>query len=49
MRVLNQDPWECLISFIISAWSNVPKISNTLHLLCKKLGRKYTLDEMIGY
>ena len=49
MRVLNQDPWECLISFIISAWSNVPKISNTLHLLCKKLGRKYILDDMVGY
>ena len=49
MRVLNQDPWECLISFIISAWSNVPKISNTLHLLCQKLGRKYILDDMVGY
>tara|TARA_B100000029_G_scaffold155001_2_gene150361 strand:- start:13486 stop:14325 length:840 start_codon:yes stop_codon:yes gene_type:complete len=49
MRVLNQDPWECLISFIISAWSNVPKISNSLSLLCKKLGNKYMLDEMDGY
>jgi len=49
MRVLNQDPWECLISFIISAWSNVPKISNTIHLLCQKLGHKYILDDMVGY
>ena len=49
MRVLNQDPWECLISFIISAWSNVPKISNTIHLLCQKLGHKYILDNMVGY
>ena len=49
MRVLNQDPWECLISFIISAWSNVPKISNTIHLLCQKLGYKYILDDMVGY
>ena len=49
MKVLNQDPWECLISFIISAWSNVPKISNTIHLLCQKLGHKYILDDMVGY
>ena len=49
MRVLNQNPWECLISFIISAWSNVPKISNTIHLLCQKLGHKYILDDMVGY
>ena len=49
MRVLNQDPWECLISFIISTWSNVPKISNTIHLLCQKLGHKYILDDMVGY
>jgi N-glycosylase/DNA lyase len=49
MRVLNQDPWECLISFIISAWSNVPKISNTIHLLCQKLGHKYILDDIVGY
>ncbi|MDP7194688.1 MAG: hypothetical protein QF864_00675, partial [SAR202 cluster bacterium] len=49
MKVLNQDPWECLISFIISAWSNVPKISNTIHLLCQKLGHKYILDDIVGY
>jgi len=49
MKVLNQDPWECLISFIISAWSNVPKISNTIHLLCQKLGHKYILDDMVEY
>ena len=36
MKVLNQDPWECLISFIISAWSNVPKISKSINDLCLK-------------
>ena len=49
MKVLNQDPWECLISFIISAWSNVPKISKSINDLCLKLGDEQALGTEIGY
>ncbi|MAW67442.1 MAG: hypothetical protein CL708_06540 [Chloroflexi bacterium] len=49
MKVLNQDPWECLISFIISAWSNVPKISRSINDLCLELGDKQTVGAEIGY
>ena len=30
MRILRQDPWECLISFICSAWSNVVRVSGNV-------------------
>ena len=49
MKVLNQDPWECLISFIISAWSNVPKISKSINDLCLELGDKQAVGAEIGY
>ena len=49
MKVLNQDPWECLISFIISAWSNVPKISKSINELCLELGDKQVVGSETGY
>ena len=49
LKILNQDPWECLISFIISAWSNVPKISKTINDLCVELGDKQIIGDEIGY
>ncbi|MEE2884592.1 MAG: DNA glycosylase [Chloroflexota bacterium] len=38
MRILNQDPWECLISFICSSASNIPKISRNIESLCSTFG-----------
>tara|TARA_B100000945_G_scaffold321616_1_gene337692 strand:- start:7665 stop:8501 length:837 start_codon:yes stop_codon:yes gene_type:complete len=49
MKVLNQDPWECLISFIISAWSNVPKISKSINDLSIKLGVEKKIDTEVGH
>jgi N-glycosylase/DNA lyase len=40
IRILKQDPWECLISFICSANSNVPTISKRIILLTEKLGEE---------
>jgi len=33
IALMRQDPWECLISFIISAWNNIPKIEKSLAML----------------
>ena len=30
LRILRQDPWECLIGFICSANSNIPRISSSM-------------------
>ena len=43
MRVLRQDPWECLVSFICSANSNIPMISRNVECLCNSLGRPLRL------
>lgn len=38
IRILNQSPWEILISFIVSANNSIPLISRSLNILCEKYG-----------
>lgn len=38
IRILQQDPWETLISFIISQRNNIPKIKTTISKLCDSFG-----------
>ncbi|WP_425446328.1 DNA-3-methyladenine glycosylase family protein [Dethiothermospora halolimnae] len=38
IRILNQDPWEILISFIISANNRIPRIKAAIELLSEKYG-----------
>ena len=40
LRVTRQDPFQCCISFIISANSNIPNIRMRLQKLCIKFGTK---------
>lgn len=40
IRILRQDPWETLISFIISANNNIPRIQSIINRLCSNFGRK---------
>lgn len=40
IRVLNQDPWETLISFIISANNNIKRIQGIIEKLSVKYGKK---------
>lgn len=40
LRILKQDPFQCLISFIVSSNSNIPKIKNNLENISKKFGKK---------
>lgn len=42
IRILNQDAFECLISFIISASNNIPRIKKIIELLCDNFGEKIT-------
>lgn len=39
IRILNQDPWELLISFIISANNNIPRISRSIRILSEMYGK----------
>lgn len=45
IRILNQDPWEMLISFIISAANNIPRISKTIENISANYGKKVIFDE----
>ena len=40
IRILKQDVWETLISFIISANNNIPRIKGTIEKLSKKYGKE---------
>lgn len=42
IRLLNQDLWETIISFIISANNNIPRIKGIIERLSKKYGNKIT-------
>ena len=44
LRLLRQDPWECLVAFICSTQSNIPRIARTQEALADALGRTTTLD-----
>ena len=45
MRVLRQDPWECLVSFICSSASNIPRISRNVESICSAYGRPLRLGD----
>jgi len=45
LRVTRQDPFQCCISFIISANSNIPNIRMRLQKLCRKFGTKVTFQK----
>ena len=40
IRILNQDLWETIISFIISANNNIPRIKGIIERMSKKYGNK---------
>jgi len=41
IRILRQDPWEMLITFIISQNKNIPAIRRSVELLVESCGRKF--------
>ena len=43
LRLLRQDPWECLVSFICSANNNIQRISANVEAMCESFGRPLTL------
>ncbi len=49
IRLLNQDLWETIISFIISANNNIPRIKKIIEKLAKQYGRKIKWQEKIYY
>ena len=49
IRILKQDPWEALISFIISANNNIPRIKDIIERLSKKYGKQIKWNDKEYY
>ena len=49
MRLIRQDPWECLLSFLCSSAKSISHIRSMIEILCKSFGRKIFYGNIIGY
>lgn len=45
IRILKQDSFECIISFIISQNNNIPRIKKIIEALCRECGRPIPIGE----
>ena len=49
IRILRQEPWEALCSFIISQCNNIARIKGIVETLCRSFGEKFEFDGEIFY
>lgn len=49
MRILNQELWETIASFILSQNNNVPRIRGIIRRLSERFGQKLTLESYVDY
>jgi len=49
MRIMRQDPWECLISYLFSARNNIDKIKKNVWIISERFGRPILHDEHKGF
>ena len=49
IRILNQDLWETIISFIISANNNIPRIKGIIERMSQKFGNEIIFEEKKYY
>jgi N-glycosylase/DNA lyase len=44
LRLVRQDPWECLISYICATNKNIPAIKDMINNMCIRLGKRITVE-----
>lgn len=49
LRILRQEPWETLVSFILSAHNNIPRIKRMVRNLCTAFGSPAALHDKTVY
>ena len=49
MRILNQDLWETVVSFVLSQNNNVPRIRGIIRRLSERFGEKLTFVRYVDY
>jgi N-glycosylase/DNA lyase len=46
IRILNQDTWETILSFMISQNNNIPRIKKSIDKICKRFGERIDVDKI---
>lgn len=49
IRILRQDLWETIVSFIISANNNIPRIKKIISALCENFGERIEFDGKVFF
>jgi N-glycosylase/DNA lyase len=49
LRLIRQDPWECVISFICATFANIPRIKSMIYNLCRAFGHRITNKRYTDY
>ena len=49
IRILHQDLWETMVSFIISQQNNIPRIKKSIETLCRSCGQKRYAENGVEY
>jgi N-glycosylase/DNA lyase len=44
LRLIRQDPWECLISYICATFNNIPRIKKMINNLARQFGNKLNFE-----
>ncbi len=49
LRVIRQEPWECLASYILSSFNNIKRIEGMIERLARQFGAPVRLDAYAGH
>ncbi|NQU74435.1 MAG: DNA-3-methyladenine glycosylase 2 family protein [Candidatus Omnitrophica bacterium] len=49
LRIIRQPLWECLASFIISAYNNIPRIKGIIYNISRSFGGRLVLGDEVSY
>lgn len=49
LRLIRQDPWECLVSFLCSSAKAIPHIRSMIEVFCKSSGKKFLWRNYLSY
>ena len=49
LRIVRQEPWECLVSYICATFSNIPRIKGMIQNISKKFGKEILFENDLFY
>jgi len=49
LRIIRQEPWECLISYVCATYKNIPAIKKMIQTLSKMFGKKIEFENRSFY